>query len=140
MKNIRDIPGFYDALNAEIFDDDPLWYQHVGIETSPGIYIDDGSMEVSGKMIADERKALAKVRELLGIKKKTYQQAPQRDAVRLVVTYYRKFNLSSREISQILEFSDSTLRHDYPPLKSGETIHPAYVLKLRDSFGKRLIG
>ncbi len=94
MRNIRNISGFYDALNNETFKKDPLWYQHIGTESSPGVYIDDGSMKVSGKMIADERKALAKVRDLLGIKKKTYQQAPQRDAVRLMVTFYQKFNLS----------------------------------------------
>lgn len=138
MRNIRNISGFYDALNNETFKKDPLWYQHIGTESSPGVYIDDGSMKVSGKMIADERKALAKVRELLGIKKKTYQQTPQRDAVRLMVTYYQKFNLNNRQIAKLLEFSDSTLRHDYPPLKPGEQIHPAYVLKLRDNFGKQL--
>lgn len=46
--------------------------------------------------------------------------------------------LSNRQIAKLLEFSDSTLRHDYPSLKPGEQIHPAYVLKLRDNFGKRL--
>ena len=55
-----------------------------------------------------------------------------------MVTFYQKFNLSNRQIAKLLDFSDSTLRHDYPPLKPREQIHPAYVLKLRDSFGKRL--
>lgn len=138
MKNLKKVNGFYEALH-ELYKTDPLWYQHVGDETSPGNYVDDGSLEVSGRLIFKERKQLDKIREMLGITKKTYRSLSQRDAVRLLVTYYRNFGLNNNQISGLLDFSESTLRHDYPPLKPDDKLHPAFVLKLRDRHGRVIL-
>lgn len=137
MKNIRDIKNFYTELNKlDSLDCD--WALHVGEESSPGIYIDDGSLAVSGKTISDTRQQLEKVRQMLGIKTRNYRTKAQRDAVRLLVTYYRKFDLNNHQIAPLTNLSESTLRHDYPPLKEGESLHPAYVLKLRNQYGRTI--
>lgn len=49
-----------------------------------------------------------------------------------------RFDLSNKEISQILNIPESTIRHDYQPLKPGEKIHPKFEVELRDRFGKHL--
>lgn len=67
-----------------------------------------------------------------------WRSAAKKDAIRLLVTYYKRFDLSNKEISQILNIPESTIRHDYQPLKPGEKIHPKFEVELRDRYGKHL--
>lgn len=137
MKNIKNLKNFYLKLHKlEKMDNE--WWFHVGSESSPGIYIDDGSPKINGTLVAKERRQLKVIREMLGIHKRGYFSESQRDAVRLVVTYYKKFGLRNSEISQLLDLSESTLRHDYPALKDKEKLHPQIILKLRDQYGKEI--
>lgn len=135
MKNIKDIPNFMKELN-KLENKDENWFLHVGAESSPGNYIDDGSLEISGKQISQERKQLSKIRKMLGINTRAYRTESQRDAVRLLVTYYRNFGLNNRQISPLTSLSESALRHNYPSLREGELLHPTYVLKLRNRYGR----
>ncbi|WP_289461276.1 hypothetical protein, partial [Lactobacillus intestinalis] len=101
-------------------------------------YIDDGDLNTAVKDVIKERNLLKEVRDKLQTDPQLWRSAAKKDAIRLLVTYYKRFDLSNKEISQILNIPESTIRHDYQPLKPGEKIHPKFEVELRDRFGKHL--
>ena len=137
MVNIKNNKDFYDKLH-ELEDLDPDWFNHVGQESRLNTYIDDGDLNTAVKDVIKERNLLKEVRDKLQTDPQLWRSAAKKDAIRLLVTYYKRFDLSNKEISQILNIPESTIRHDYRPLKPGEKIHPKFEVELRDRFGKHL--
>ena len=137
MVNIKNNKDFYDKLH-ELEDLDPDWFIHVGQESRFNNYIFFWGLKNGVKDINKERNLLKEVRDKLQTDPQLWRSAAKKDAIRLLVTYYKRFDLSNKEISQILNIPESTIRHDYQPLKPGEKIHPKFEVELRDRYGKHL--
>ena len=78
------------------------------------------------------------IRKQLGVNPQAWRTGSKREAVRLQVTYYKNFGLSTAEISEILDISASTLRHNYLPFKPGEKISNDVRVELRDEWGRHV--
>lgn len=139
MINIHNNEEFWQSLHE--LEEDPYYYEHVGNESRTNVYIDDGDPNVDVEIVARERRQLKKVRELLGLStgiKKKSRSNPKRSAIRLMVTWYRQFDLTYREIAKLLEMPYSTIRHDYPALKPQEKLKGDFTIELRDKFGRHI--
>lgn len=121
MKNINDSTEFYDLL-YQLEDLDQDWFLNVGTEAGLNHYIDDGNIYVGAKTVGKERQLLKKLRKCINVGKRDWRNQEEVAAIRLSVTFYKNFGLSNREVSLILNVSESTLRHDYPALRPNEKI------------------
>ena len=133
IKNNKD---FYRKLHA--LEEDEEWYNNVGQESDLNVYMDDGNPEADVRTVIKDRKALKEIRKQLGVNPQAWRTGSKREAVRLQVTYYKNFCLSTAEISEILDISASTLRHNYLPFKPGEKISNDVRVELRDEWGRHV--
>lgn len=75
---------------------------------------------------------------MVDVTERRYQNEDSRVATRLLVTLYNDFGLSNKEIAEILDYNESTLRHDYPAFKDGEVVPINPFVKLKDEYGKHI--
>lgn len=137
MGSIHNDKEFYRYLH-QLEDQDDLWYEHVGMESKPNVYVDDGDVNVPVKVVFNERQLLKKLRKTLNPNPQIYRKKAKRDAIRLHTTFYSLFGLTNKEISILLQIPESTVRHDYRPLKPGEVLEGDFEVELHDKFGKHL--
>ncbi|HAM86074.1 hypothetical protein [Limosilactobacillus mucosae] len=133
IKNNKD---FYRKLHD--LEEDEEWYNNVGRESSLNVYMDDGNPKAPVKDVIKGRRILKEIRKQLDVKPQSWRTGSKRDAVRLEVTYYANFGLSTAEISELIGIPASTLRHNYQPFKPGETINSDVRVELRDEWGRHV--
>lgn len=115
----------------------PDWFNEIGTEsTTLNSYVDGGSPNLSPEEIRLQRKLLKIFRDANGIEQQLYMSQGQRDAVRLKVTFYKRFGLSAEEISELVDKPSSSIRHQLKALQKNETLSSDYRVHSRDQYGR----
>lgn len=120
---------------------DPQWFVNVGKEIKPNVFVDDGNYKVPVEKIMLEREVLLKLRKIENpdLQYRIWRTNERKEGIRLYVTFYRQFDLTYKQIAELLNIPYSTLRHDYPELRIDETISNDYK-PTTDVFGRELMG
>lgn len=120
---------------------DPQWFVNVGKEIKPNVFVDDGNYKVPVEKIMLEREVLFQLRKIENpdLQYRIWRTNERKEGIRLYVTFYRQFDLTYKQIAELLNIPYSTLRHDYPELRIDETISKDYK-PTTDVFGRELMG
>lgn len=111
MKRVANNRRYYELLH-QLEDLDSKWSEHIGKEGKLNNYYTEGDVNVPGEVIIKCREILAELRAMVDVIERRYQNEDSRVATRLLVTLYNDFGLSNKEIAEIFDYNESTLRHD----------------------------
>ncbi|AKM50887.1 hypothetical protein EFR39_01120 [Limosilactobacillus fermentum] len=137
MKRVANNRRYYELLH-QLENLDPKWSENIGKEGKLNNYYTEGDVNVPGEVIIKCREILAELRAMVDVIERRYQNEDSRVATRLLVTLYNDFGLSNKEIAEIFDYNESTLRHDYPAFKDGEVVPINPFVKLKDEYGKHI--